>query len=328
MSSSTLPARFSAPAAASTSSATPPLVALTTSSAPRGGLGEGGQRDPRVVGLPGGARRVAHAVGLGAGQRGLRVAGADDDGVAELVEPAGEGLADRAGAEDCDVHGVLRSTRAVVRRQRPRGLTRLVRPPPGRSPAHRLGDPPGAVLAPASPRSALEDRASRRAAKPSQASRAAGTASSAARRSSGSRSVSTSSSRVQLPSARARSTAAHPGRQHPARGVQLLEVLLVDPRPAAAGATRQTGRRLRSSSRSRACAVDPADAEQLADAPRSVGDVGGRGPSSSAHQPDPGAGPGWLGEPAAELLGRADLERSRSVLTGHHLASRRGVARR
>ena len=82
------------------------MVALTTSSAPRGGVGEGGQRDARVVGVPGGERRVAHAVGLGAGEGRLRVAGADDDGVAELVEPAGERLADHAGAEDCDVHGV------------------------------------------------------------------------------------------------------------------------------------------------------------------------------------------------------------------------------
>ena len=67
-------------------------------------VGEGGERRPLVVGVPGGERRVAHAVGLGAGQGGLGVAGADHDGVAELVEAAGDRLADHAGAENCDVH--------------------------------------------------------------------------------------------------------------------------------------------------------------------------------------------------------------------------------
>ena len=54
-------------------------------------------------------------VRLGAGQRRLRVAGADGDGVAEVVEPAGERLADHAGAEDCDVHGCLSMTRLADR---------------------------------------------------------------------------------------------------------------------------------------------------------------------------------------------------------------------
>ncbi len=70
-----------------------------------GGVGVGRERHVRVVGVPRGERRGAHGVGLGAGQRVLRVPGPDDDGVAELVEPAGDRAADGAGAEDCDVHG-------------------------------------------------------------------------------------------------------------------------------------------------------------------------------------------------------------------------------
>ena len=72
-----------------------------------GGIGEAWRGRRPGAGRPLGVGRVAHLVGVGVRERGLGVAGADADAVAELVEPAGEGAADRAGAEDCDVHGAL-----------------------------------------------------------------------------------------------------------------------------------------------------------------------------------------------------------------------------
>ena len=69
-----------------------------------GGVGKGGQAGGRVGLEPGTERRVTHAVRLSAATAGLGVAGADDDVVAELEEAGGEGLADHAGAEDCDLH--------------------------------------------------------------------------------------------------------------------------------------------------------------------------------------------------------------------------------
>ena len=106
-SSSTLPARWAAPACARASREAPPPVALTTSSACSVGVGEGGQPDGGMVGVPGGEGRVAHAVGLGARERGLRIARPDRHLVAEVGELGGDGPADRSGTEDGDLHGAL-----------------------------------------------------------------------------------------------------------------------------------------------------------------------------------------------------------------------------
>ena len=74
-------------------------------------LGEQVQRaypDARVCVVPRCEGRVAHLVGLGAGQRRPRVTGADHDGVAEIVQAAGDRLTDHAGTEHCNVHEFLR----------------------------------------------------------------------------------------------------------------------------------------------------------------------------------------------------------------------------
>ena len=84
-----------------------PLVALTTSSAPAAASAKvasatsgwsAAQAENGGLPMPSGSVRA---------ERGLRVAGADGDVVAEVGQPAGDGPADHAGAEDCDVHGVL-----------------------------------------------------------------------------------------------------------------------------------------------------------------------------------------------------------------------------
>ena len=105
MSRSTLPARLSAPARREHLEGDVAVGGVDHQLGAGGRVGEGGQGDARVGGVPGGERRVAHAVRLGAGEGRLRVAGADHHGVAELVEAAGDRLADHAGAENCDVHG-------------------------------------------------------------------------------------------------------------------------------------------------------------------------------------------------------------------------------
>src|SRR4051795_3536682 len=124
-----LPERFSSPAWLRTSRDAPPFVALTTSSAPAaasakvasrtpgcspaqveyGGVaaasGAGGGPEPnsRVLAGPGGVRRVADVVGVGAGHRPVRVPGADGDFVAQLVE-----LACQCASHDaCPEHGNL-----------------------------------------------------------------------------------------------------------------------------------------------------------------------------------------------------------------------------
>ena len=101
---STLPARLSAPARPSTSRVAAPEEALTTSSAPAAASAKVASATPGWspcqaenggLPMPSGSVRASVA---------SRVAGADHDGVAELVQAAGDRLADHAGAENCDVH--------------------------------------------------------------------------------------------------------------------------------------------------------------------------------------------------------------------------------
>jgi hypothetical protein len=62
-----------------------------------------------VLGPPLGEGRVAHLIGFGAVEGGLRIAGADCDVVPEAGELGSEDAADHAGAEYRDPHGLLLS---------------------------------------------------------------------------------------------------------------------------------------------------------------------------------------------------------------------------
>ncbi len=69
-----------------------------------GGVGHGGQADIGVLAPPLGEGRGAHLVGLGAGERGLDVTGADGDLVTGFGELGGEDAPHHSGADDCDSH--------------------------------------------------------------------------------------------------------------------------------------------------------------------------------------------------------------------------------
>jgi hypothetical protein len=73
----------------------------------RGRVGEGPEPHAGVLLVPDLERRVAVAVGCLAGQGRGRVAGADQHLVAQLGQPAGDGLADHAGSQDADPHADL-----------------------------------------------------------------------------------------------------------------------------------------------------------------------------------------------------------------------------
>ena len=66
-----------------------------------------------VLGLPLPVRRVAHLVGLGAGEGGRRVAGADRHLMIELREAAGERPAHHARAPVSYTHLTLPTNREV-----------------------------------------------------------------------------------------------------------------------------------------------------------------------------------------------------------------------